>query len=302
MEAEMKTKDSADQARLEKWMRLAVEEARVSLREGNSGFGALVVREGEILALAHDTDATDHDPTAHAELKAIRAAAKRLGGALSGCLLVATHEPCPMCAAAALWAGIREIAYGFSIREALAQGRRRIDLPARRMFDLGGKDVTIHEGVLHDACSILYNKAVRDEITLLRGTDTPALDRLAEKMSARRIRWYRERYAPTHTPSGSPLDDAYALFLAKLGITAKEALVVERSDVRIVIHSKNFCPTLEACTILGLDTREVCRHLTEGPTTDLLRQIHPRLVFQRNYDQLRPQAPHCEEMIVLEQE
>jgi len=69
---------------------------------------------------------------------------------------------------------------------------------------------------------------------------------------------------------------------------------------RIIIHSKNFCPTLEACRILNMDTRFVCRHLTENPTTELIRQLHPRLRFCRNYEKLRPHSAYCEEMIVLE--
>jgi hypothetical protein len=53
------------------------------------------------------------------------------------------------------------------------------------------------------------------------------------------------------------------------------------------------------CKILNLDTRFVCRHLTEKPTTGLLRQIHPELRFTRNYKKLRPHPPYCEEMIIL---
>jgi tRNA(adenine34) deaminase len=96
MEAERNAKRTRE--RLEGWMRAAVAEARASLRQGDSGFGALVVQDGEILAQTRDSDTSDGDPTAHAELKAIRMAAARTGGRLSGCLLVATHEPCPMCA------------------------------------------------------------------------------------------------------------------------------------------------------------------------------------------------------------
>lgn len=286
--------------RLEGWMRTAVAEARASLRQGDSGFGALVVQDGGILAQARDSDTTDGDPTAHAELKAIRQAAARTGGRLSGCLLVATHEPCPMCAAAALWAGIGELAFGFSIREALAQGRRRIDLPARRLFELGGRELTVHEGVLHDQCAVLYNREVRKEVAALRGADAAELKRLAREKAARRVQWFREKYAPAAPPAASLLDAAYALFLARLGIGPDEAPVVERGARRLVIRSRNFCPTLEACGILGLDTREVCRLLTEGPTTTLLRELHPGLRFCRNYERLRPHSPWCEEMIELE--
>jgi hypothetical protein len=59
------------------------------------------------------------------------------------------------------------------------------------------------------------------------------------------------------------------------------------------------CPTLEACRILDLDTRRVCRLYNEGATGELLRQVDPRLVFRRNYEKLRPYAAFCEEIIEL---
>ncbi len=74
---------------------------------------------------------------------------------------------------------------------------------------------------------------------------------------------------------------------------------MDRQKTKIVIHSKNFCPTLEACKILGLDTREVCKELNEEPTQALLQQLDPRLAFTRNYNALRPYEEFCEEMIIL---
>ncbi len=82
---------------LETLMEIAIDEATVSLREGNSGFGAVIEYGGRIIVQTHDTDSTDGDPTAHAELKAIKAASAKFGKNLLGCLLVSTHEPCPMC-------------------------------------------------------------------------------------------------------------------------------------------------------------------------------------------------------------
>jgi len=270
------------------------------LREGNNGFGAVIEKGGKIIAQAHDTDTTDGDPTSHAEIKAIRAASSRLGKSLRGCLLVSTHEPCPMCSAAALWAEIEGIGFGFSIKDAIKQGRRRIELPVRDMYSRGGKSVRIYENILEDQCSLLYNKAVRNDIEMLRNADGDVLKKLAHEKSADRLQWFKEHYSQTMTCSASPIDDAYQLFLARLGITAEEAPIVHRSENRIIIHSKNFCPTLEACRILNMDTKFVCRDLTEDPTTELIRQLHPRLRFYRNHEKLRPYSAYCEEMIVLE--
>ena len=84
-------------------MRIAVEEAKLSLREGNHGFGAVIVKNGEIITSAHDKEDSDNDPTSHAEMNAIREASQKLGKKLSGCILISTHEPCSMCCAGVIF-------------------------------------------------------------------------------------------------------------------------------------------------------------------------------------------------------
>lgn len=127
-----------DIIQLESYMRHAIREAEESLREGNKGFGAVVIKDGEIIACAHDGEETQADPTSHAEINAIKLAGKKIGKDLSGCLLLSTSEPCPMCAFAIAWSGIKEIAYGYSIQDALAQGRRRILFLCTEAFDKAG--------------------------------------------------------------------------------------------------------------------------------------------------------------------
>ncbi len=188
----MPDRKPAPRPRLDQFMALALEEAACSLREGNSGFGAVLVRNDTVLARAHDIDTSSGDPTAHAEMQAIRLAAARIGRDLSDCLLVSTHEPCPMCSTAALWAGIREIAYGCSIAEALGQGRRRVDLSVGELYRRAGKELTLHEDVLHDACALLYHDGVRKELAVLRGAGVAELRRLAEERAVNRLHWLRE--------------------------------------------------------------------------------------------------------------
>jgi len=281
-------------------MGIAIEEARISLKAGNSGFGAVIVKGCDVISRAHDTDRTSGDPTQHAEMKAIRSASGKLGKNLTECVLVSTHEPCPMCSTAILWSGISEVAYGYPIKAALQQGRRRVDIPFKEIFKRAGKNATVHENILYDECGILYNKAVRTTIGQLRGADEKKLKRLARELSAKRLRWFAVNCASFADSTDAVLDIAYRLLLKKLGITADQAPIVSRGDQKIVLHSKNFCPTLEACNILGLDTRFVCRHLTEWPTTELLRKVNSKLRFKRNYAKLRPDFSYCEEMITLE--
>ena len=82
-----------------------------------------MVKDGVVIALGHNTVLLDHDPTAHAEVNALRAAAKKLGTPhLAGCVLLATSEPCPMCLAAANWARVDEIRYALPREKAAAWG------------------------------------------------------------------------------------------------------------------------------------------------------------------------------------
>jgi tRNA(adenine34) deaminase len=280
-------------------MLLAVHEAELSLREGNGGFGAVIVLAEEIIAVAHDMEQTEHDPTAHAEMLAIKKASARLGRDLGGCRIFSTHEPCPMCSAAILGAGIDTVIYGYSIEEAIRQGRKRIRIPCREIFERAGKTATIRDGLCHDQCAILYDKAVREQIDRLRGADETALCDMAETLTRKRLAWLDENRPLTKPEDEKLLDTAYELFIHKLGILPSEAPIIERGPDHVSFASRNFCPTLEACKILGLDTRFVCRYFAEKPADALLRQIDPRLRFSRNKHTLRPYAAYCEETISL---
>jgi tRNA(adenine34) deaminase len=95
------------------YMAAALAEADRAAAAGDVPVGAVVVRGGEILAAAHNRRALDADPTAHAEMLAIRAAARRVGDwRLSGCTLVVTLEPCCMCAGAMVLARLDRVVYG----------------------------------------------------------------------------------------------------------------------------------------------------------------------------------------------
>ena len=95
------------------YMELALAEAREAAAAGEVPVGCVIVRDGGVLARAHNRTLRDRDPTAHAEMLAIRDAAGRLGSErLVGCDLYVTLEPCPMCAAAISFARIRRLYYG----------------------------------------------------------------------------------------------------------------------------------------------------------------------------------------------
>lgn len=130
-------------------MRRAIALSLRAIREGRGfPFGAVIVRNGEVVGEAHNTVTSENDPTAHAEMNAIRAACASLGTfSLEGCEIYASGEPCPMCLAAIYWARLDRIYYanrkqdahriGFSddsfYREiALPPDRRRI--PMKRLL------------------------------------------------------------------------------------------------------------------------------------------------------------------------
>ena len=97
----------------EKYMRLALDEARQALAQGEIPIGAVVVCRDRVIARAHNLTETLTDPTAHAEMQAITIAASELGGKyLTECTLYVTVEPCTMCAGALGWAQVPRIVYG----------------------------------------------------------------------------------------------------------------------------------------------------------------------------------------------
>jgi hypothetical protein len=140
---------------------------------------------------------------------------------------------------------------------------------------------------------------VAAELEKLKGASARKLREHDRASAVRRRQWYREQVAGRPLPGAGPVERAYRLLLLRLGIDEAEAPVAENRPDRLVFHSRNFCPTLEACKLLNLDTRRVCRLYNEGATRELIRQVDPRLVFGRNYRELRPYAEYCEEWIEL---
>ncbi|MEG7360313.1 nucleoside deaminase [Pseudomonas citronellolis] len=97
------------------FMREALALARANVEAGGRPFGAVLVRDGEVLARAANGIHLDHDPTAHAELLAMREAGRALGSPrLDGCVIYASGHPCPMCLAAMHLSGVSAAYYAYS--------------------------------------------------------------------------------------------------------------------------------------------------------------------------------------------
>lgn len=101
------------------FMREAIRLANESVERGGGPFGAVIVKNGEIVAGSSNSVTLDNDPTAHAEVNTIRQACRKLGTFdLSGCVIYTSCEPCPMCIGAIYWARISRIYYGNTRKDA----------------------------------------------------------------------------------------------------------------------------------------------------------------------------------------
>lgn len=101
----------------EYFMHLAIAEAK----KGDTPYGAVIVKDNEVVAVGHNTVRQDNDPSAHAEINVIRSlTAKIQNPSLAGYTIYTTGEPCPMCATACVWTGISEIIYGASIEDLIS--------------------------------------------------------------------------------------------------------------------------------------------------------------------------------------
>ena len=138
-------------------LRRAVSICRVGVASGQSPFGAVLAREGVIVAEAHNSVWRDCDPTAHAEVNALRAAARALATIdLSGCVLYSTCEPCPMCLAATHWAKVDRVVFGASIADAAAAGFAELPISAATLVKLGGSLLRVEGGLLRAECADLF--------------------------------------------------------------------------------------------------------------------------------------------------
>ncbi|MEN8152967.1 MAG: nucleoside deaminase [Acidobacteriota bacterium] len=106
------------------FLNIAINEAEKGMNDNDGGpFGAVIVKDGNIIAAAHNEVISSNDPTAHAEIIAIRKASKKLGRFdLSDCEIYSTCEPCPMCFAAIHWAKIKTLYFGCDNRDAAKIG------------------------------------------------------------------------------------------------------------------------------------------------------------------------------------
>ena len=131
----------------EKWMKIAISEASVAKNEGEIPVGAVLIHNNKLIAKAHNQPILNHDPTAHAEVLALRKAGKKLNNyRLAGSTLYVTLEPCAMCLGAIMHARIERIVFGASDPKTGVCGSKA-DLTSEAFFT---HKVKVHGGVLKE--------------------------------------------------------------------------------------------------------------------------------------------------------
>lgn len=144
-------------------------EAKISEKLGEVPIGAVIVKDGEIVGRGHNLTETTKDPTAHAEMIAIRDAAKHLGGwRLTGCEMYVTCEPCSMCAGAMVWSRIEKVHIGTMDPKAGAAGSVLNVLQEPKL----NHRVEIETGTMQEECSDILKSFFKD----LRQKNKPSED------------------------------------------------------------------------------------------------------------------------------
>ncbi|MEJ7139157.1 tRNA adenosine(34) deaminase TadA [Amphibiibacter pelophylacis] len=147
-----KARGAAPDAQDAVWMRLALDQARVAAQAGEVPVGAVLVRDGQMLGLGHNHPIGLHDPSAHAEMQALRAAARAAANyRLPGSTLYVTLEPCPMCAMALMHARVQRVVYGAREPKTGACGSV-IDLFAWPQLNHHSQATQIADAGLQDDC------------------------------------------------------------------------------------------------------------------------------------------------------
>lgn len=143
----------------EDFMRLAIQKTQEGIAAGQTPFGSVIIKDGRVVAATHNTVWKTCDPTAHAEVNCIRAAATALKTiALDGCTLYSTTEPCPMCLSAIHWAKIDRVIFGATIADAADAGFCELFVDARKLAEMGQSPLKVESGLLREECAALFEE------------------------------------------------------------------------------------------------------------------------------------------------
>lgn len=149
------------------FMREAIRQAQLGKSEGDYAIGAVIVQDGKIIVACNSRTKRDENPVAHAEILAMIEASKLLKSRhMSDCILYATHEPCPMCASAAVFSRLKGIVYGAFIEDMknyrLANSGssylwRTIDIDCEEIINKSTEKIELVKGFMREECRQLFH-------------------------------------------------------------------------------------------------------------------------------------------------
>lgn len=139
-------------------MQKAIDLAREKYKEGGHAVATIIVKNNEIISQAFTTVRRDNDPTCHAEINAIKLAAKKLNSnKLENCYLYTTFEPCPMCTSAAIWAKMKGIIFGASMNDETEQCPQRIKIKCSKIIKNGTPKLELYPNFMRKECKKLLS-------------------------------------------------------------------------------------------------------------------------------------------------
>jgi len=143
----------------ERFMKVAIEKAREGVKNGQTPFGACIIKDGKVVSCVSNSVWKAGDITAHAEMNAIREACKKLETIdLSRCVIYSTCEPCPMCFSACYWAQISKIVFGMRIEDALRFGFNEMLISNKKMKSFAESEVEIKADFMKDECRAVFEE------------------------------------------------------------------------------------------------------------------------------------------------
>ena len=150
-----------------RFMKMAIDVATKSRELGDYAVGAVIVRNGEVIAKGLNRIKLDKDAILHAEMVAIHEASKKLDSRfLQDCVLYTTHEPCPMCASAAIWARMKGIVFGASLHDMIHYAQkngtrdwtwRTIDITTEEIVNKGNPKIELVKEFMRKECNQLFH-------------------------------------------------------------------------------------------------------------------------------------------------